>query len=165
MLRSYNKTFVAVLTLLGIVVSLGFLDIVKAGGSGALCTLQSCTVAIKIRPDEPGIPSINPRSRGVLSVAVFSSGNFDATTIDTTKVLFGPDALDQQPKGAAPVRVLVQDVDHDGYPDLVFYFRIQDTVIQCGDTSADLVGQFFPKGGLRSESFVGTDTFRTVGCH
>ena len=98
--------------------------------------------------------NINPRSSGLVAVAVLTSDVFDALQIDPDTVQFGPD-------GAAKVhgQTHVMDVDNDGDTDLLFHFRMTKTGIQCGDTEATLTGQTW------DETLVsGTDNIRTVGC-
>ena len=52
-----------------------------------------------------------------------------------------------------------QDVDGDSDVDLVLHFRTQDSGIQCGDTTATLVGSM-----LVGDPFTGSDGIATVGC-
>jgi len=110
-------------------------------------------VAIDIKPDEfPN--SINPRSREVIPVAILTTDTFDATTVDPLSITFGPNgAIEAHGRGH------IEDVDGDGDDDLVLHFRIQETGIQCGDTSASLTGTTF--SGFAIE---GSDSIQTVGC-
>jgi DNA-binding beta-propeller fold protein YncE len=110
-------------------------------------------VAIDIKPgSDPN--SINPKSKGNIPVAILTTGDFDATTVDPLSVEFGPDgATESHGRGH------IEDVDGDGDGDLVLHFRTQDTGIQCGDTSASLTGETF--GGQVIE---GSDSINTVGC-
>jgi dipeptidyl aminopeptidase/acylaminoacyl peptidase len=110
-------------------------------------------VEIDIKPgEEPN--SINPKSKGVIPVAILTTAAFDATTVDPLSVRFGP-------AGAAEAHNQghIEDVDGDGDQDLVLHFRTQHTGIQCGDTSASLNGETF--GGQVIE---GSDTINTVRC-
>jgi hypothetical protein len=98
--------------------------------------------------------SINPKSKGNIPVAILTTGDFDATTVDPLSVEFGPDgATESHGRGH------IEDVDGDGDDDLVLHFRTQDTGIQCGDTSASLIGE--TSGGQAIE---GSDSINTVGC-
>ena len=109
-------------------------------------------VTIDIKPgSDPN--SINPRSNGVIPVAVLGSIDFDATQVDFSTVTFGPD-------GASPAHDgHVEDVNDDGFMDMVFHFKTRETGIACGDPDATLTGK--TTGGTQ---FTGTDTVKTVGC-
>jgi hypothetical protein len=49
-----------------------------------------CNFEIDIKPGSfPN--SINPRSKGVIPVAILTTDTFDATTVDPLSVTFGPD--------------------------------------------------------------------------
>ncbi len=98
--------------------------------------------------------SINPKSKGVIPVAILTTGTFDATTVDSTTVLFGKTGTE-----AVPVHSALEDVDGDGDTDMILHFKTQGTGILCGDTSASLTGETF--GGQMIE---GSDSIRTVGC-
>ena len=96
----------------------------------------------------------NPRSKGVIPVAVLGSTDFDAMQVDFSTVTFGPD-------GALPAHDgHVEDVNDDGYMDMMFHFKTQETGIVCGDTEATLNGETF-----EGTSITGTDTVNTVGCN
>ena len=112
------------------------------------------TVALDIKPgSDPN--GVNPRSKGVISVAVLGSVDFVAELVDVTTVKFGP--LDATPVHDGHV----EDVNNDGFADSVFHFRTQDTGISCGDTEATLIGDTFG-GGVGP--FTGTDSVKTAGC-
>lgn len=111
------------------------------------------TVLVDIKPgSDPS--SINPRSRGVIPVAILTTDTFDATTVDPTTVRFGSTRA-----AAAPAQSALEDVDGDADTDLILHFKTQDTGIACGDTSATLTGETF--GGQAIE---GSDAIMTVGC-
>lgn len=98
--------------------------------------------------------SINPNSNGVIPVAILTTANFDATSVDPLSVLFGPSgAMEAHGRGH------IKDVNGDGVLDLLLHFRTQDTGILCGDRSASLTGEKFD--GM---AFTGSDTIETVGC-
>jgi len=115
--------------------------------------ISKIRVAIDIKPGSfPN--SVNPKSKDVIPVAILTTDTFDATTVDPLSVNFGPNgATEAHRKGHT------EDADGDGDNDLVLHFSIQDTGIQCGDTSASLTGETF--GGQAIE---GSDSIRTVGC-
>ena len=110
------------------------------------------TVGIDIRPRNPR-NVIRPGTGGFVDVAALSEAGFDATTVDPVSVAFGPG-------GAAPVGVpSLADVDRDGLDDLVLTFRVGDTGITCGDTSATLAATTTTGVGISGE-----DGVMTVGC-
>lgn len=111
------------------------LDIYNAGSAGKCKALFA---DIDVLP-----PNINPGSNRLIHVAVLSTPDFDARTLDPATVSLGP-------AGAAPVdKARTQDVDADGDPDLVFSFRIQDTGIVDGDTEICLLGMTFDGAEIR----------------
>jgi hypothetical protein len=109
------------------------------------------SVDIAIKPgNDPSV--VNPRSRGVVPVAIFGAHDFDAADIDVTSLTFGfGDAL---PASASSQN---RDVDADGFPDLFLHFRTAETGVEVGDTEACLSGVT-----LDGTPFSGCDTIRTV---
>ena len=98
--------------------------------------------------------SIKPRSNRVIPVAVLGSAGFDATQIDFSTVTFGADGATPRHYGH------VEDVNDDGYMDMIFRFKTRETGIVCGDTEATLMGETF--GEIQ---FTGTDEVKTVKCN
>jgi hypothetical protein len=98
--------------------------------------------------------SINPGGKEIISVAVLGSIDYDATQIDFSTVGFGEEEAQPAHDGH------VEDVNADGFMDMVFHFKTRETGIVCGDTEATLTGETF--GGT---PFTGTDTLKTVGCN
>ena len=110
-------------------------------------------IPIDIKPDsDPN--SINARSMGVVPVAVLGSTDFDAMQVDVSTVRFGPD-------GASPAHDgHVEDVNDDGFMDMVFHFNTRETGIVCGSTEAALQGEMYD-----GTQVAGTDTVNIVGCN
>ncbi len=71
-------------------------------------------------------------------MAILTTADFDATTVDPLTVAFGPAGATE-----AHGRGHVEDVDGDGDVDLQLHFRTQETGIQPGDTEACLAGETF----------------------
>ncbi len=94
-------------------------------------------VAIDVRPGAaPDV--VRPRTRGVLPVAVFGSESFDVTRIDRKTLVLGPGAARPLPR---PPRHRIRDLDRDGFPDRVFFFRSDQTGLAPGDRFACLSGE------------------------
>jgi uncharacterized membrane protein len=111
-------------------------------------------VSIDIRPGSDR-NKVDPDSNKRISVAILSVDDFDALTVEPKTVRFG--AIGDE---AAPVRIARRDVDGNGERDLVLRFEIQDTEIECGDTSATLTG--LTSDG---ESILGSGPIKTVRCY
>jgi hypothetical protein len=114
-------------------------------------------VDIDIKPGSSA-NAINCMARGgVVPVAIITTEQFDATTVDHTTVQFGPERAAESHRTARGVKRHEEDVDGDGDSDLVMHFRFKDTGIACGDGEAVLTGQ--THGGL---SIWGAAPIRTV---
>ena len=126
-------------------------------------------------------------TRGVVPVALLSTDDFDATTVDHESVMFG-DATETHvdKKTGAPTRH-VEDANGDGLADLVFHFRVDEIGADCtavsfnGSTfdgqpitaggSNATFGRDFPMGRDWSNGealsfwYYGTNTGDDVGVH
>jgi Tol biopolymer transport system component len=126
-----------------------------SSGSDGAPDWQPIAVEVAVDIKLGGFPnSINPRSKGVIPVAILTTESFDATAVDPTTVLFGPTGTE-----AAPVHFALEDVDADVDTDMILHFNTQATGIQCGDTAATLTGETF--AGRMIE---GSDSIKTAGC-
>jgi len=92
--------------------------------------------------------SINLGSRGVVAVAVLTTEDFDAGTVDPVTVRFAD---------AYPLRWTMEDVDRDKDVDLLFHFKTQGLNLDMGSTEATLIGMTL--GGVHIQ---GTDTVKIV---
>jgi len=122
--------------------------------------LEVISVGIDVKP--VGFPnSVNPRARGLIPVAVLGSAEFDVTSVDGCALRFGPDEAEpaHRPSGSNDCPGHFEDVDLDGYIDLVTHYRTRETGIECGHETATLTGTT-----LWGEAFAGSDSIRTVGC-
>jgi hypothetical protein len=127
--------------------------------SGATLAYQE--VAIDIKPADAA-NDINLNSGGLLPVAVLTTADFDAATVDTSdlsRIRFG------NVSGAArvsPVRSALDDVDGDGDLDLVLFFSVPDIrgtgALTADSTEAEITGFTTDSTPIR-----GTDAVRIVG--
>jgi len=108
-------------------------------------------VDIDIKPgSDPN--SVNPKSKGLVPVAILGSDTFDVLDVDVTTLAFGP-------SGAAPAHNgHLEDVNDDGFTDLVTHYKQKETGITKGDTEACLTGQ--TTGGTPIE---GCDSIKIPG--
>lgn len=115
----------------------------------AVCNpLNTCIIHVDIDIKPGSDPnSINLKSNGVIPVAVLTTDDFDATTVDGSTVLF---------EGASPVHGgHLEDVDGDGDLDWLGHFNVQDTDLGLASTTGTLTGQT-----TEGKSFEGTDDVR-----
>lgn len=110
-------------------------------------------VFIDIKPGSD-INSINPRSKGVIPVALLSTDSFDAMTVDPETVRFGANGVQ-----TSPAHYAMEDINEDGMDDYIFHFRTQQTGIDCETESATLTGEAV--GGF----IEGSDSVRPVACN
>ena len=104
--------------------------------------------SIDIKPgSDPN--SINLKSKGVVPVAVLTTDDFDASTIDPVTVTFA---------GASPLRWALEDVDNDGDMDMLFHFKTQELNLGNNSTEATLDGNTSSGWPI-----IGTDTVNIVG--
>lgn len=109
-------------------------------------------VTIDILPKSE-VNTINLNNRGNIKVAILSTSEFLAyNEVNTDSVTFGP-------AGAYATRYKMKDVNRDGLLDILFYFKIKETGIICGDTAATLTGETFD-----GQAIEGSDSIVTKGC-
>ena len=121
--------------------------------AGSLGKCQAAIVLIDIKPGSfPN--SINPRSRGVVPVAIRTTDAFHAFTVNPFTVRFGRTGTE-----AAAKHVTFEDIGRDRKFDMILHFETEDTGIKSGGTSASLTGHTW--GG---KAIHGSDSIQTVGC-
>jgi Right handed beta helix region len=129
------------------------LSVVDMGSDERAVAGEPITVVLDIKPGS--LPnSVNPRSNGVVPVAIVTTDTFDAATVDPLSVLFGPHGARE-----AHGRGHLEDVNGDNRRDLVLHFRIRETGIQCQDTSASFTGTTVAGAAIE-----GADSILTVAC-
>lgn len=119
-------------------------------------TPETLTISLDIKPGSyPN--SINPKSKGKIPVAILSSSEFFAPAeIDLESLTFGATGDVDSLAFCNPVP---EDVNDDGYDDVVCHFYTEKTGFQCGDTEGILKGQTMDEISIAIE---GTDSVRIV---
>jgi hypothetical protein len=124
------------------------------GSKLEVSTLPELSADIDIRPRSSS-SAFNPKSNGVISVAILTTSQFNATQVNASTVRFGATGTE-----AASVHTVLTDIDRDGDIDMVVHLRSREARIPCGASLAVLKGQT-----LSGEAFRGQGDLRTVGCH
>jgi hypothetical protein len=97
--------------------------------STAAGTTTEMTIDIKPGNEQN---NINLKSRGVVPVAILTTPDFDAETVDPATAQFA---------GASPERWKLEDVDNDGDNDVLFHFDTEQLNLDENSTEATLTAQ------------------------
>ncbi|WP_458210118.1 vWA domain-containing protein [Haladaptatus sp. NG-SE-30] len=118
-------------------------------------------VEIDIKPGSyPNAINCSPNREAVIPVAILTTGDFDATTVDPASLRFGSPSTVIGGGGATLVHGdgHLQDVDLDGDRDFLGHFPVKDAGFTAGDTEGVIVGTT-----QDGESIAGVDTVKIVG--
>ena len=128
------------------------------GGYPALAVNEAFSpflpIPIDIKPGDAN-NTINLRSRGVIVVAILSTAEFGATTVDLGRVTLAGAPVATQGRGTPMTSVA--DLNRDGRLDLLLHFRTQDLELDPASTEAVLKGRTFSGQLIR-----GVDSIRLV---
>ena len=118
---------------------------IEVGSTRVEAALTDLAVLIDVRP-ATDVNAVPLHGNGILPVAILGGETFDVTTVAGSTVAFGP------PLGpaTAPVHDLgtdcvfadhLQDVNADGYIDLISHYAVPDLAFVAADELGCLVGQ------------------------
>jgi hypothetical protein len=126
-------------------------------GEGRVEIVEAIDVEIDIKPGSfPN--SINMKSKGKVPVAIFSTPEFDATTIDPGSVTLAGAGVAVKGKGKKNrLMASFEDKNDDGLMDLVVHVYTQDLQISKSDTIAVLEGATYDNTPI-----IGSDSIRVV---
>ena len=117
--------------------------------------LPVIAVLIDIKPgSDPN--SINLGSHGVIPVAVLTTDDFDATTVDPDTVELAGSSVALRGNGNR-LLASIEDVDDDGDVDLVLQVETENLTLETGATQVTLTGETFS-----GHQIVGVDTIVIV---
>jgi len=109
---------------------------------------ETLEAVIDIKPGSD-INPINLKSKGLVPVAILTTDNLDAITVDLNSIIFA---------GAKPVKWGFQDIDGDGNDDILLHFKTTElTDLSSSSTEAVLTGIT-----LGSTPFSGKDSVKIV---
>ncbi len=145
-------SFIAMTFLIGFTANEAYAGLVPCD-----CTF-SLLVDIDIKPGSfPN--SINTNSMGLVPVAILTTADFDATTVDPDTLIFmAADDLIGDEDYRNCVRHGIEDVDGDGDLDLVCKFPQKTTWINCDTTQGAIIGDTFS-----GQFIIGFDSINPVG--
>jgi len=109
-------------------------------------------IPIDIKPGSD-INDIKPMSPGLLPVVVFGSPSFDVLAVDPATVRFGPKGAPLAHRNGPHF----EDIDGDGYADLIAHFRVRETGLSTDDAKACLMAQLADGSEIE-----GCDSIRTL---
>jgi hypothetical protein len=90
-------------------------------------------------------------------VAILGSDTFDVTTVDVATLVFAGASPAHDLSDASVYANHLQDVNDDGFTDLVSHYSTPEMTIAAGDTEACITGELLVGGALE-----GCDSVRTI---
>ena len=127
------------------------------GGELTVITSPITAVDIDIKPgSDPNSINCNNK-KGVGTVAILTTDDFDATTVDHTTVTFEGASETHVSKKSGEARRHELDVDGDGDTDLVLHFRLGETSLTCSSIEGTLNGETFD-----GHAIAGSDDVRMI---
>ena len=120
-------------------------------------------VLIDIKPgSDPN--SVNTKKKGRLPVAILTTDEFDAATVDAATITIGDGEGDDTPVAARKNGTLMaelEDVDDDGDLDMILHFETQ-AIVAAGDLHEGTTSLIVNGVTLDDVALTGTDAVRVV---
>lgn len=159
--KSPDIRFTSTNTAVAVVDSTGLVEAVAEGTATITVTYKARSVAVPVKVEfqrqsikidiRPGDSNnrINLDSGGSIPVAILTTDTFDVTRVDPLTVRFGPNgAMEEHGRGH------FEDVDGDGFSDMVLHFRQPEIGIACHQTLATLTGSTFDGVLIKGTDFI-----------
>ena len=111
--------------------------------TGFRCCASECDSSIQVEIDiKPGSDPncFNINGHGVIPVAILGTAYFDISQVDPVSLYFG--GLQVRVRGKKGPLCSVEDVNGDGFSDLVCHFEDDASSWSAGETMAELHGLF-----------------------
>src|SRR5688572_12833617 len=115
-------------------------------------------IEIAVKPGSAGRAPINPKAQGNIPVALLSSDDFDALTVDVSSLTFGAKGDEASLRNCGKQGV---DVNRDGKPDLLCHFDNQATGFKPGDAEGFLNGKMTDATG-NSKPIIGRGVLKAL---
>lgn len=114
----------------------GISPIAIAGNIGDTGTWTASYIPrVAVMPDHDSENVIDLKRDKTIKVAIYGSAQFDALQINPDSVRFGATGTE-----AAAIRSRGNDLDHDGFSDLLLIFNTDNTGIACGSIQSRITG-------------------------
>lgn len=99
-------------------------------------------VVVDLKPGDDD-NAVNCGSHGVQPVAILTTAEFDALSVDHETVVFGPGLAHEAHMSKHGLKRHEEDVDLDGDLDLMFHFDTQEAQLDCSAERIELFGSTF----------------------
>lgn len=100
-------------------------------------TVPTLQISIEIKPGNDDVPPINPKSRGKVPVALLGAADFPVDAVDVASLTFGHSGNEASLHKCGGR----EDLNADGFPDVVCHFENQAAAFQPTDDEAILKGR------------------------
>lgn len=106
--------------------------------SGITAASRTKQINIEVKPGNDKLTRLNPRSKGVIPVAIMGSASFDVSGIKQSSLSFGASGNEKSLSKCQSVR---RDINKDGYADQLCHFSNRSTNFQSGAIEGILKGK------------------------